>query len=369
MSPLGAMEPMPLDGLPPLPAEVLVLQPAGDLNGDGTADFVAQVEFPEEYRIERRPVLSGPAGRWTMSPSTVDAFRRGHQFWADLDGDGRVDVAFGRIYNGTRVIGVGLWPSWSHRETDGSWRQYTFDGSLEPADDLVSCADIDGDGHPDFVVAGPRGAAILWNAGKQGRTEPLGWSRRTIDGSLSDADALATDLDGDGRPDLVLWSREGAAAQVWRNEGARGWKRFDGMDALEAAGPGAAVPMHVDGRPALGVLADRGTDGFRSFETWTARGASGAGWQRAARHEVVAAQRIFVAGIGPGGAPAVCIEGGGSIAVFDDGGTPVGRFDHVPEGTEPLRLDAARTVLLVLPAEPGGPIRWMRAPSVPSEQR
>jgi Tfp pilus assembly protein PilF len=353
LAPLAAM---PIDGMPPAPAVVHAITPAADLDGDGTIDFVAQVEYPEEMRIERRVVRSLPGGRWRMEPGSIDTFRRGRQFWGDFDNDGRVDVAFGRVDSATRIIGGGVWVGWAHQEPDGRWQPFTFQGATQPADDLQLCADLDHDGDLDFVYTGPLGSGVLWNMGRPSAREPVEWDRRPIAGSLSEARAAAADLDGNGDLDLLLWSATGAAAQAWQNDGPGAWRRDASLAAFESSGPGAVVPFrhNEDGSPAIATLVDGEPGSHRAMQLWERDGAA---WKAGRRTPCTAAAALWVTDLSGSGHANIVVRDVGSLVVMDAFGGVVDRIPGVPTNAELAVVDA-RGPVLVAAAEADG-VRWM----------
>lgn len=355
---LAALAPMPIDGLPAAPAVVTSIQPAADLDGDGTLEFVVQVEDPGEFRIERRFARSVPGGRWRLDAATTDALRRGHAMWGDLDNDGRVDVAFGRVDAATRIIGGGIWPSWSQQLADGSWRQHTFEGALLPSDDLAACADLDHDGDLDFVITSPTGSGVLWNLSRAGEREPVAWERREIAGAIAGAGAAPADLDGDGDLDLVLWSRAGAAAQAWSNDRLWAWRREPALAAFESSGPGAVVAFrrNEDGAPVLAALAGGVAGANTSLEVWE-RGT--AGWSRAARTPLGAGSRLWLTDLSGSGHSNIVVLDGAALVVADAHGGPVERIEGMPPGAGLAVPDARGPVVVAPAAEAGGAPRWM----------
>ncbi|MFM9096699.1 MAG: tetratricopeptide repeat protein, partial [Phycisphaerales bacterium] len=239
-APFAAAGPMPIDGVAAAPFEVDDLQPAADLNGDGTLDFVATLLWRAEGVVERRVVWSAPGGRWTMDPGTVDQMRRGRAFWGDLDDDGRVDAAFSAAPARHLTIATGLHASWVRQEAGGRWTEHRFTGGLEPEDSLALMADLDHDGDLDFVFTGDVDTGFLWNLGRPSATEPVAWERRSLAGAMAGARATAADLDRDGDLDLVLW-RDDAAAQVWLNDRLWAWARDPAFAPFEASRPADVV--------------------------------------------------------------------------------------------------------------------------------
>lgn len=124
----------------------------------------------------------------------------GHIVAEDLDGDGDVDLHFGRMAESADLYkndGEGQF------ERVGGAAPNTGPGAVFPAI-FTLAADFDGDGLPDLLSGGDAALAIAWNEGdfqwsqpERVWAEPTG--RRAAFVSVS-----AGDLDGDGDLDVVL---------------------------------------------------------------------------------------------------------------------------------------------------------------------
>ena len=376
---VAALDAMPIDGLPPAPGIVVALVPAADINGDGTLDFVAQVDYVEESRVERRFVRSGANGRWTMDASTADALRRGRHMWGDLNNDGLVDVVFGRVDAATRIIGGGMWLGWAQQTSPGEWRSWTFAGMAEPGDDVVLCADLDHDGDLDLLFTNATGSGVMWNLGRAGAVEPIAWERREIPGTLTSARATAADLDNDGDLDLLLWSAGGAAAQVWKNDRLWAWSREPALGAFESSGPGAVVVFrrNEDGHPAIATLVDGyGGGTHQAMQLWES---SQGTWTAGPRTAVTNAMALWVTDLsGSGHANIVVLENdapigpiptspipvipapaSAALAILDAHGGLVERINGVPAGLELAVIDARGPVGVAPAVTAGGPARWL----------
>lgn len=196
----------------------------GDVNGDGREDVLCEIGWYE------RPAGDPWAGPWEFHPET-DLLKMHPScpfVVKDLNGDGRLDIIFGRGHN------VGLyWREQLAPKSDGTtqWQQHTIDETWSQAHALV-LADLDGDGEEELVAG-----KCLWahDGGDPGAAEPPAiyyykwhraertFTRHTIaapgEGIALNRQFAVVDLNKDGRPDLVAPSKR--ALWVLFNEGPK----------------------------------------------------------------------------------------------------------------------------------------------------
>ncbi|MGV3518995.1 FG-GAP repeat domain-containing protein [Luteitalea sp.] len=193
---------------------------AGDVDGDGHVDLViasgqyadGRVVFRGDgqcgFAEERLPVL------WPHSFVTAVAT-------GDLDGDGRADV----VAATTRFEGR---QAWAHldvyrRATSGTWTRVPLDrreGRLRF--DAAAVGDVDGDGRHDVAALGPDGETTVYLSERSGRFVREK-TRVASPGTCGGAALVVTDLDADGRGDLVAayaQERSTSADGVCPSEGA-----------------------------------------------------------------------------------------------------------------------------------------------------
>ncbi|HEV7734946.1 MAG TPA: FG-GAP-like repeat-containing protein [Candidatus Binatia bacterium] len=148
------------------------------------------------------------AGAWTRvtsadiplaSPFASPAF-------ADLDGDGDRDALVGQEkgeVRGWRNDGTDAAPRWARAV---GWDVGRFGNRSVPA-----LADLDGDGDVDLLIGEASGAVLAReNVGDRGSPswqEHLGWD---VPDAGNDSRPALGDVDGDGRPDLLVGYRSGA---------------------------------------------------------------------------------------------------------------------------------------------------------------
>ncbi|MEO7514140.1 MAG: VCBS repeat-containing protein [Gemmatimonadaceae bacterium] len=142
---------------------------------------------------------------------------------ADLDGDGLPDLVMGTWRDRVqwwRNTGSRTAPAWTL--SDSTLVVLTRGSNTAPA-----LADLDGDGDLDMIVGEASGQLNLYrNVGTKSapKFELVSDTFQEIDVGRRSTPALA-DMDGDGKPDLLLGSEDGGV-QLWRNTSAGGTVSF-----------------------------------------------------------------------------------------------------------------------------------------------
>jgi hypothetical protein len=204
---------------------------AGDIDGDGRADLLASVYLGETGMVpdvQLAIALQHPDG--TLGPSTALASQHGLNVGrlaiADYDGDGRDDLfvfftpSSADFHAKLTVLLQGPQPDTFSAPIDTSLADVRgIDGA--------TVADLDGDGRPDVAVVGffPVGSPTV----VQSRLDLFrrsGGGAFTLTGlydmPVAVSRVAAGDVDGDGLNDLVVLGGEGQALLLLQSQTARG---------------------------------------------------------------------------------------------------------------------------------------------------
>ncbi|MBX3746741.1 MAG: VCBS repeat-containing protein [Verrucomicrobiae bacterium] len=201
--PLPTPTPAPPPRLPnwPLPPSATGPLAFADVDGDGVLDlFVGGRAVPGRYpEAAHSFLLRAHAGSWTVAQSFPALGRISGAVFADLDGDGRPDLALASEWDSIRLF----------LNRDGRLVEATTEFGLAPYRGLwngIAAGDFDGDGQLDLVAT---------NWGRNGRPDLPGWHPSPIL-------LYHGDFAGDGSQIPLLASHDPFLAKVtpWRERKA-----------------------------------------------------------------------------------------------------------------------------------------------------
>ena len=205
----------------------------GDIDGDRHLDLALA-----PAQLGQREVVLRGDGACGWTPERVDALWPRAYVTAvalgDLDGDGRAELVAGT----TRFEETAVWGHLDvySRSATGAWTRGAALARVEGRARFegVAIVDLDGDGRVDVAALGPEGQVLAFLGDGKG-----GFVRNTTSAPAPGrcaASALTTgDLDGDGRPDLVVTYAQ---------------ERSGGQDPAECPSEGAIRVWRTAGTPA-----------------------------------------------------------------------------------------------------------------------
>jgi hypothetical protein len=203
-----------------------------DLDGDGDVDLVIATD-----RAEPTLWKNDGRGRFTqMSGTGVPTAAAGAMAAFDANGDGAVDLYLGRDAAENALLGG----KGDFTFLDVTERTHTARRGSSAA--AMIAFDAGGDGWTDLAIVDERAAGALLASETFGRFRELPLACATSGGR----GLLVDDLDGDGRPDLLVTRRPGGPA-VCRGEDAMRFAEAGGsFHGAAPAGRGAVAIDHDD---------------------------------------------------------------------------------------------------------------------------
>ncbi|REK03300.1 MAG: hypothetical protein DWQ36_20780 [Acidobacteria bacterium] len=214
---------------------------AGDIDGDGDDDILVGFENDEEIVwLENAGASRGTWTEWTIATMTGGG---GWKRFADIDGDGDLDVASTNTVTGT--------VSWFENDGDpytGTWTEHTVDSGFALLA-AVAPGDIDGDGDVDLVIGGADGDVVVY--GNDGSPVDGGWTEVVVvEGLFVAFESRLCDLDVDGDLDILTSQLLGERLSWLENPGGAlvtGWAARDiQIDYLRPYSPDCA-DLDADG--------------------------------------------------------------------------------------------------------------------------
>jgi large repetitive protein len=190
----------------------------------------------------------------------INTNAKGRGLICDIDGDGKLDVVVADAYNYAQRFAVA-------RNTGGymlHFEPYVNINASKPTLGIAT-GDLDGDGKKDVVVQKPDDIGLFRNTSTPGSisfTEQAIYTT-PVTNTLATASAGIVDLDGDGRPELILPHTSSQSICVYRNLSSVGSIVFDtNMVISNIAGFTDMIMQDVDGDGKADMVVSLGSNGI-----------------------------------------------------------------------------------------------------------
>jgi hypothetical protein len=220
----------------------------GDVNGDGKLNLLANSAqptgpFANSLVWYELPENAREAKSWPRHVlARGDAPGLTHYLGlADVDGDGRADVATAAKGGPQDTTGMGNWFAWWEAPHDRTqpWKKHVIAEGHLGATNIIP-ADVNGDGHTDFVATRGHDRGVFWFEGPT-------WKKHVIHPTIVGPHCLVVaDLDGDGHLDAATVGKDDRTVVVFLNDG-RGRFTTVTLDRDQAAYDLRAVDLDGDG--------------------------------------------------------------------------------------------------------------------------
>jgi hypothetical protein len=174
-----------------------------DVNGDGKPDLVVANQGTNTVSVLLNTTATGDA--------SVPSFAAQQQFTdanlnavtaADVNGDGKPDLIMANSGNNTVSVLPNTTPPGAVSTSFATMQNFgTGNGT-----DSVTTADVNGDGKRDIIVANSSDGtvSVLLNTAAPGVSIPTFATQQTFSAGIEPNNVTAADLNGDGRPDIVV---------------------------------------------------------------------------------------------------------------------------------------------------------------------
>ncbi len=240
-----------------------------DLDGDGKLDIAAPNASVHTVSVFRNTTIPGDidANSFTAAQDFFSAGSAPNGVAAgDIDGDGKIDLAISD--QTTHTVSV-----FRNTNTAGTNDASSFAGAVSFAIMPPTLADLDGDGKLDMAVSsfGTDQVGVFRNTSTSGTINASTFATR-VDYTTGDGPQkiAAGDLDGDGKPELVVENQVGSTVSIFKNNSVSGTIDASSFAAKLDVTPGstpagvAIGDLDGDGRPDLAV-ANNGSNSLSIF--------------------------------------------------------------------------------------------------------
>jgi len=230
-----------------------------DLNGDGKPDVIVE-NGDSTFSVLLNTTPPGAAAPTFAAQQIVSTTEPISAITvADINGNGKPDVIVANAYGGSVSV-------FFNRTAPGATtvafaaRQTFSIGNVSATPNHVAVADLNGDGKPDLVVSAANltAVAVLLNTTTTGSATAAFATKKTFTVGTNPVRVATADINGDGKLDLIVANYQARSISVLLNTTAPGAvsPSFAAQQVLATGGfPEAigAVDLNGDGRPDLAI--------------------------------------------------------------------------------------------------------------------
>ncbi len=232
----------------------------GDLDGDGKVDLAVANKYENNISIL---INTSTAGVISYAPK-IDFPASSSSFISigDIDGDGKLDLIITNTNVTPNAISV-----FRNISSPGSIAFTEYDISTQLFPGKVTVGDIDGDGKPDLLLAYPTIGLKMGYFKNISTPGSISFDSELDLVTKGVANAISMgDIDGDGKPDLVLTDITSNIFSVFRNTSSSGLISFDArLDFTTGNSPFTAAIGDLDGDGKADVALTWGYPAFVSI--------------------------------------------------------------------------------------------------------
>ncbi|MCD6013653.1 MAG: type sorting protein, partial [Flavipsychrobacter sp.] len=235
----------------------------GDVDGDGKPDMAVSDNSSDRIRVYRNISTSGTltSGSFSTSVSFVTGSTPRGVYLNDVNGDGKLDMII--VNSGVNSFSVFRNTASSGSITSGSFAaRADFTTASSPL--FAAVGDIDGDGRPEIVVSNNGGAnvSLFRNTSSSGS---VSFAAKVDFASGGNARSVAIgDVDGDGKADLAVGNGSGNTISIFRNTATSGTISSGSFAAkvdISATSPVGLVLADIDGDGKMDLSTAQGGGG------------------------------------------------------------------------------------------------------------
>ena len=228
-----------------------------DIDGDGKPDMIVVNRATNTFSILRNTSTTGSITTTSFAKKVDFATDSTPCFIAtgDLDGDGKQEIVIAGLY--TNRISV-----YRNTSTPGTITAASLAAKVSFISDTISMptslaiGDLDGDGKPELVVANSYSntLSVLKNSSNVGSIDSTSFAAAVdFTTGLAPTSVAITDIDGDGKSDLVTTNFNANTISVFKNKSTSG--------IINAASFAAKVDFAVGAAPNALTIGDLNGDG------------------------------------------------------------------------------------------------------------